>query len=68
MIDSITPLLPNTLLNHGLPLIGGGVMGFVFGYVVRKLMELAIIGLGSSIIRYYWICVWPEKGIKCQDK
>ena len=31
---------------QGLPLVGGGIIGFTFGYVCRKLIKFTIIGLG----------------------
>ena len=34
------------LIPNGLPLVGGGLIGFVFGYVCRKLIKIVIIGLG----------------------
>lgn len=40
-MESIT-----SLMQQGLPLVGGGLIGFTFGYVCRKLIKLAIIGLG----------------------
>lgn len=39
-MESITSLIPL------MPLVGGGLIGFTFGYVCRKLIKLAIIGLG----------------------
>jgi uncharacterized membrane protein (Fun14 family) len=40
-MESITALIP-----HGLPIVGGGLTGFTLGYVCRKSVKLAIIGLG----------------------
>lgn len=40
-MESVSSLMP-----QGLPLVGGGLIGFTFGYVCRKLIKLAIIGLG----------------------
>lgn len=42
MMDTLASLIP-----HGLPVcIGGGFIGFVIGYICRKLMKIAIVGLG----------------------
>jgi uncharacterized membrane protein (Fun14 family) len=35
-----------SLILHGLPIVGGGLNGFILGYVCRKSIKLAIIGLG----------------------
>jgi uncharacterized membrane protein (Fun14 family) len=40
-MDTLTSLIP-----HGLPILGGGLIGFVLGYICRKLIRIAIIGLG----------------------
>jgi uncharacterized membrane protein (Fun14 family) len=42
MVDTVTNLIPY----GGLPLLGGGLVGFVLGWLCRKLLKLAIIGLG----------------------
>ena len=41
MMDTLASLIP-----HGLPILGGGFIGFVLGYICRKLIKIAIIGLG----------------------
>jgi uncharacterized membrane protein (Fun14 family) len=41
MMETLTSLIP-----HGLPIVGGGFMGFVLGYISRKLIKIAIVGLG----------------------
>jgi uncharacterized membrane protein (Fun14 family) len=41
MMDTLTSLIP-----RGLPVVGGGLIGFVLGYICRKLIKIAIIGLG----------------------
>jgi uncharacterized membrane protein (Fun14 family) len=41
MMDTLTSLIP-----HGLPIVGGGFIGFVLGYICRKLIKIVIIGLG----------------------
>jgi uncharacterized membrane protein (Fun14 family) len=45
MMDSLTSLIP-----HGLPIVGGGLIGFVLGYICRKLIKIAIIGLGLIFV------------------
>ena len=40
-MDTLTSLIP-----HGLPVVGGGLIGFVLGYICRKLIKIAMIGLG----------------------
>jgi uncharacterized membrane protein (Fun14 family) len=41
MMDTLTSLIP-----HGLPIVGGGLIGFILGYICRKLIKIVIIGLG----------------------
>jgi uncharacterized membrane protein (Fun14 family) len=41
MMDTLTSLIP-----HGLPIVGGGLIGFVLGYICRKLIKITIVGLG----------------------
>ena len=41
MMDTLTSLIP-----HGLSIVGGGFIGFVLGYICRKLIKIAIIGFG----------------------
>ena len=40
-MDTLTSLIP-----HGPPVVGGGLIGFVLGYICRKLIKIGIIGLG----------------------
>jgi uncharacterized membrane protein (Fun14 family) len=40
-METLTSLIP-----HGLPIVGGGFMSFVLGYISRKLIKIAIVGLG----------------------
>ncbi|MGA9155078.1 MAG: FUN14 domain-containing protein [Candidatus Nitrosopolaris sp.] len=44
MIDEIQ------LISSAFPLVGGGVIGFGVGYVIKKLMKLAFIGLGLVML------------------
>lgn len=39
--SSLTSLIP-----QGLPIVGGGLVGFVSGWLCRKLIKIAIIGIG----------------------
>jgi uncharacterized membrane protein (Fun14 family) len=39
-------LIESTVINAGVPLVGGGVTGFAIGYALKKLIKIAIIGLG----------------------
>jgi uncharacterized membrane protein (Fun14 family) len=34
------------LISSAFPFVGGGAIGFGVGYVIKKLMKLAFIGLG----------------------
>jgi uncharacterized membrane protein (Fun14 family) len=58
MMDTLT-----SLMSHGLPIVGGGFIGFVLGYICRKLIKIAIVGLGSifallAFLQYKkWIAV-----------
>jgi uncharacterized membrane protein (Fun14 family) len=38
------------LFSAGAPLVGGGAIGFGVGYVIKKLMKLAFIGLGLVML------------------
>jgi uncharacterized membrane protein (Fun14 family) len=40
-MGTLTSLIP-----QGLPLVGGGLIGFTLGYICKKLVILAVIGLG----------------------
>ena len=59
VVDTITSLMP-----HGLPLVGGGIMGFVIGYFLKKTLKIIILGIGLvfaliTFLQYYkkWIAV-----------
>jgi uncharacterized membrane protein (Fun14 family) len=41
MMDTLTSLIP-----HGLSIVGGGLIRFILGYICRKLVRIAIVGLG----------------------
>jgi uncharacterized membrane protein (Fun14 family) len=43
VIESISTA---TAINAGVPLVGGGITGFAIGYALKKLIKVAIIGLG----------------------
>ena len=43
VVDSISTA---TLMNAGAPLLGGGILSFAMGYVLTKLLKLALIGVG----------------------
>jgi len=51
-----------SLISAGLPLVGGGLFGFT-GFVIKKIMKLALIGLGLlalvlGLLEYHkWISV-----------
>jgi len=38
------------LISSVFPLVGGGAIGFDVGYVIKKLMKLAFIGLGLILM------------------
>jgi uncharacterized membrane protein (Fun14 family) len=38
------------LISSVFPLVGGGAIGFGVGYVIKKLMKLAFIGLGLVML------------------
>jgi uncharacterized membrane protein (Fun14 family) len=38
------------LISSAFPLVGGGAIGFGVGYVIKKLMKLAFIGLGLIML------------------
>jgi len=38
------------LISSAFPLVGGGVIGFGVGYVIKKLIKLAFIGLGLVML------------------
>ena len=52
-----------TAINAGVPFVGGGIMGFAIGYALKKLIKVAIIGLGLilALIAYLeykrWVSV-----------
>jgi uncharacterized membrane protein (Fun14 family) len=43
-------VVPDQLISSVFPLIGGGAIGFGVGYVIKKLMKLAFIGLGLVML------------------
>ncbi|HXP49391.1 MAG TPA: FUN14 domain-containing protein [Bacteroidia bacterium] len=38
------------MIDQTFPLVGGGAIGFGVGYVIKKLMKLAFIGLGLVML------------------
>ena len=38
------------LISSAFPLVGGGAIGFGVGYVIKKLMKLAFIGIGLIML------------------
>jgi uncharacterized membrane protein (Fun14 family) len=64
--DVITSLMP-----QGLPLIGGGIMGFVIGLAIKKLAKIAALVLGVifALLMYlqyrHWINVdWLTERVR----
>jgi uncharacterized membrane protein (Fun14 family) len=45
MVDTLTTAV-NSLIPQGLPIISGGLIGFVLGWFCRKIIKIAIIGVG----------------------
>jgi uncharacterized membrane protein (Fun14 family) len=45
MVDTLTTAV-NSLIPQGLPIISGGLIGFVLGWLCRKIIKIAIIGVG----------------------
>jgi uncharacterized membrane protein (Fun14 family) len=45
MVDTL-PTAVNSLIPQGLPIISGGLIGFVLGWLCRKIIKIAIIGVG----------------------
>jgi uncharacterized membrane protein (Fun14 family) len=41
-----TAITINSLIPQGLPIVGGGLVGFVLGCLCRKIIKIAIIGVG----------------------
>jgi uncharacterized membrane protein (Fun14 family) len=58
VVDTITSLMP-----HGLPLVSGGIMGFVTGYFLKKILKIIMLGIGLvfalvTFLQYkQWIAV-----------
>src|ERR1700757_1542150 len=56
-------VVTDQLISSAFPLVGGGAIGFGVGYVIKKLMKLAFIGLGLvmlilGVLDYkHWISV-----------
>ena len=65
-MDTLTSLIP-----HGLPVVGGGLIGFVLGYICRKLIKIAIIGLGLifALASGFQRILHPTKGgiLQCRN-
>ena len=38
------------LISSAFPLVGGGAIGFATGFVIKKIMKLAFIGLGLVML------------------
>ena len=53
MVDTL-PTVVNSLIPQGLPIISGGLIGFVLGWLCRKIIKIAIIGVGLilSLLAY----------------
>jgi len=55
--------ITSQILTAGTPLVGGGLLGFVAGFAIKKIMKLAFIGLGLlaltlGFLEYrHWISV-----------
>jgi uncharacterized membrane protein (Fun14 family) len=45
MVDTL-PTAVNSLIPQGLPIVSGGLVGFVLGWLCKKLVKIAIIGIG----------------------
>src|SRR5215469_15248504 len=45
MVDTLTTAV-NSLIPQGLPIIIGGLIGFALGWLCRKIIKIAIIGVG----------------------
>ena len=39
-------MVTDALISSGIPLAGGGVIGFAVGYALKKIIKFVIIGLG----------------------
>ena len=56
-------LIDQNLISAGVPLVGGGLLGFATGFAIRKIMKLDFIGLGLlalvlAFLEYkHWISV-----------
>jgi uncharacterized membrane protein (Fun14 family) len=45
VVDQTTTAL-NSLIPQGLPIVSGGLVGFALGWLCKKLVKIAIIGIG----------------------
>jgi uncharacterized membrane protein (Fun14 family) len=43
-------LIDQNLISTGTPLVGGGLLGFCIGWVIKKIMKLVFIGLGLIML------------------
>src|SRR5215831_6063134 len=43
-------LIDQNLISAGIPLVGGGLLGFATGFAIRKIMKFAFIGLGLLVL------------------
>jgi len=43
-------LIDQNLISAGIPLVGGGLLGFATGFAIRKIMKFAFIGLGLLML------------------
>jgi len=39
-------IIDQTLVNSTFPLVGGGLLGFATGFVIKRIMKVALIALG----------------------
>jgi uncharacterized membrane protein (Fun14 family) len=46
MIEPMT----QSLINSGMPLAGGGLLGFLSGFALKKILKLAFIAVGLIIL------------------
>ena len=43
-------MIDQNLISAGIPLVGGGLLGFATGFAIRKIMKFAFIGLGLLVL------------------
>jgi len=46
MAIATTAAAINSLIPQGLPIVSGGLIGFVLGWLCKKLVKIAVIGIG----------------------